>query len=142
MVAETKQARGSYTILVKKSVLGAKVVNADREDMGTIEDLVLDTADHQIAYAILSIGGFLGMGDKHFPIPWEALAFDISEKIAVLAVDKDSLKNAPSFDKDKWPDMRDAGWDSEVYSHYGLSPTKVRGRRKAGTRKVDPNQAR
>ena len=86
---------------------GSKVLNRERQDLGTIEDLVIDTRDSRIAYAILSFGGFLQMGDKHFAIPWAALAFNVAEKVAVLNVDKDRLNNAPGFDKDHWPDMAD-----------------------------------
>jgi len=122
MATANKQVRGLYTLVVKKSILGAKVVNAEREDLGTIEDLVVDIRDNRLAYAILSFGGFLGMGDRHFAIPWEALAFDISQKTAVLDIDKDRLKNAPGFDRDKWPDMADAAWGAQVHRHYGLEP--------------------
>jgi sporulation protein YlmC with PRC-barrel domain len=118
----TKQAPGAYTIVVKKSVLGAKVINAAREDLGKIEDLVIDTRNGRAAYAILSFGGVLGMGDKHFAIPWEALSFDLSEKVVVLNIDKDRLKNAPGFDKDSWPDMSDTAWGTQLYSHYGYRP--------------------
>jgi sporulation protein YlmC with PRC-barrel domain len=114
--------KGLHTIVVKKTILGAKVVNADREDLGTIEDLVLDSRDDKVAYAILSFGGFLGMGDKHFAIPWQALAFDISQKLAVLNIDKNRLKNAPGFDKDNWPDMTNTEWGVRIHNHYGYKP--------------------
>lgn len=122
MNSETKQLRAVFTLVVKKSILGAKVINAEREDLGTIEDLVLDMRDNRVAYAILSFGGFLGLGDKHFAIPWEALSFDVSEKVAVLDVDRNRLKNAPGFDKNNWPDMSDEVWGTEVYRHYGYTP--------------------
>jgi hypothetical protein len=102
----TKQARDSYTTTVKRSIPGAKVLNREREDLGTIEDLVIDTRDSRITYAIFSFGGVFRVVDKHFAIPWVALAFNVSEKIAVLNVDKDRLNNAPRFDKDRWPIWR------------------------------------
>jgi len=107
MDSAAKAAKGAFTIVVKKSILGAKVINAQREDLGTIEDIVLDARNNRVAYAILSFGGFLGVGDRHFAIPWEALSFDLSQKIAVLDIDKDRLRNAPGFEKDSWPDMAD-----------------------------------
>ena len=122
MAAGRREARSSYTAEEKRSILGAKVVNAEREDPGTIEDLVIDLTDNRIAYAILSFGGFLGVGDKNFAIPWEALSFDLSAKTAVLKIDKDRMTNAPGFDKDNWPDMADATWGKEVHSHYGYKP--------------------
>lgn len=118
----TKAVKGAFTIIVRKSILGAKVINAQREDLGTIEDIVLDARDNRIAYAILSFGGFLGLGDKHFAIPWEALSFDLQEKVALLNIDKDRLGNAPGFEKENWPDMADPSWGSQIYRHYGYEP--------------------
>lgn len=110
MAIGTREAKGAFTIVVKKTILGAKVINTAREDLGTIEDIVIDARDNKVVYAILSFGGLLGVGDKHFAIPWEALSFDASEKIAVLSIDKDRLSNAPGFDKENWPDMGNANW--------------------------------
>jgi len=122
MAIGTKEAKGAFTIVVKKTILGAKVINTAREDLGTIEDIVIDARDNKVVYAILSFGGLLGVGDKHFAIPWEALSFDASEKIAVLSIDKDRLSNAPGFDKENWPDMGNPNWGTEVHQHYGFKP--------------------
>ena len=106
------------------SIIGNKVVNTDGDQLGTIKDPVIDLDDAQIAYAVLSFGGFLGRGDKLFAIPLEALTFDARETQVVLDVDKDVLKNAPGFDKDKWPDTAqyEAGWLLDIYEYYGYSP--------------------
>jgi hypothetical protein len=69
-----------------------------------------------------SFGGFLGMGDKLFAIPWGALAVDKIEKRFVLNVDKERLKLAPGFDKEHWPNMGDRAWGSQVYTYYGAKP--------------------
>jgi hypothetical protein len=66
--------------------------------------------------------GFLGMGNKLFAIPWQALTLDEEEKQFILNVDKDVLKSAPGFDKDNWPDMADPTWGSQIFSHYGYKP--------------------
>jgi sporulation protein YlmC with PRC-barrel domain len=122
MNSQSRPAKGAYTIVAKKSILGSKVMNAEREDLGTIEDIVIDARDNRVVYAILSFGGFLGIGDKRFAIPWEALSFDLSGKTAVLDIDKDRLSNAPGFDSDNWPDMSDATWGTQIYQHYGYRP--------------------
>jgi len=119
---KVNKGRGIYTVIAKKSVLGAKVINELREDMGKIEDLVIDTRDNRVAYAILSFGGILGMGEKRFAIPWEALSFDISDKTAVLNVEQHRIKNAPGFDENDWPDFADREWGTQVHSHYGYEP--------------------
>ena len=111
-------------VLSASSIIGNKVVNSEGELLGTIKDLVVDLDDAQIAYAVLSFGGLLGLGDKLFAIPLEALTFDTRNKSVILDVDKDVLKNAPGFDKDHWPTdaQYEAGWLRDIYEYYGYSP--------------------
>jgi sporulation protein YlmC with PRC-barrel domain len=109
-------------ILSSSTLVGDNVRNLSGEDLGKIEDIMLDVSAARIAYAVLSFGGFLGMGDKLFAIPWEALSLDTENKCFVLDVPKSLLENAPGFDKDNWPDMADRTWGSEIYSHYGHQP--------------------
>ena len=109
-MAQPRATRYTDIVPAKKTVIGSKVVNAKNEDLGKIEDLVLDAGAGRIAYAVLSFGGFLGMGDKYFAIPWNAFHFNLTENRAVLNVDKKLLENAPGFDKDNWPNMADSTW--------------------------------
>src|ERR1035437_8964688 len=83
---------------------------------------MIDLETGRIAYAVLSFGGFLGMGDKLFAIPWSALALDTVEKRFILNVEKELLKHAPGFDKDHWPNMADHGWGAKVFTYYGDKP--------------------
>jgi hypothetical protein len=71
---------------------------------------------------VLSFGGFLGIGDKLFAIPWQALQLDPDNKCFVLDVDKEMLDNAPGFDKDHWPSMADPQWAELVHSHHESRP--------------------
>jgi hypothetical protein len=121
-MAEARVATYTNVVPAKKGVIGSKVVNEENEDLGQIEDVVLDIEAGRVAYAVLSFGGFLGMGDKYFAIPWEALRFDVTDKRAVLNVDKELLENGPGFDKDKWPNMTDSPWRNQIFSHYGYRP--------------------
>jgi PRC-barrel domain len=121
-MVEPRTARYTDIVPAKKTVIGSNVVNAQNEDLGKIEDLVLDAGAGRIAYAVLSFGGFLGMGDKYFAIPWNAFHFNLPEKRAVLNVDKKLLENAPGFDKDNWPNMADSVWGNSIYKHYGYAP--------------------
>src|ERR1700730_9304650 len=102
------------TVLAADTLTGDKVVNLQKEDLGKIEHLMIDLTSGRIAYAVLSFGGFLGMGDKLFAIPWRALSVDTVEKSFILNVDKELLKRAPGFDKEHWPDMADHGWGKKV----------------------------
>jgi sporulation protein YlmC with PRC-barrel domain len=101
---------------------GEDVVNHQGETLGDIEEIMLDVRSGRIAYAVLAAGGFLGIGEKYFAIPWGALTLDTDRKCFILNVDKDRLLNAPGFDKDHWPSMADQKWAGEVHSYYGTQP--------------------
>jgi uncharacterized protein YrrD len=104
------------------TLTGDTVKNLSGETLGEIKAIMLDVPAGRIAYAVLSFGGFLGMGDKLFAIPWQALTLDANEECFVLNVSKEQLKDAPGFDKDHWPSMADHTWATEVYSYYGSRP--------------------
>lgn len=121
-MAQVQPARGTRRVLSASTLKGDKVVNRQGEDLGKIEELMIDLERGRIAYAVLSFGGFLGMGDKLFAIPWEALTIDMAEKQFVLDANKELLKRAPGFDKDHWPNMADSAWGAELYGYYGYKP--------------------
>jgi hypothetical protein len=82
------------------------VVNRQNENVGKIHELAIDARKHRVAYAVLSFGGFMGMGNKLFAMPWEAFDFSATENKLILNVEKE--KTAPRFEKgDKWPDFSD-----------------------------------
>ena len=110
------------TVLAADTLAGNKVVNFKKEDLGKIEHLMIDLESGRVAYAVLSFGGFLGMGDKLFAIPWSSLSIDTVEHQFILNVDKELLKAAPGFDKDRWPNMADHSWGAKVYTYYGAKP--------------------
>lgn len=111
-------------VLSATTITGDKVINTAGEQLGTIKELMIDLDGGLIAYAVLSFGGILGMGDKLFAIPWEAFSIDTDNHTFILNVDKEVLENAPGFDKDNWPDNAkyEAGWLLGVYEYYGYSP--------------------
>jgi sporulation protein YlmC with PRC-barrel domain len=109
-------------VLSADTFTGDTVVNRKNEDLGKIEHLMIDLDSGRVAYAVLSFGGFLGMGDKLFAIPWKALTVDTSEKRFVLDLDKERLEQAPGFDKANWPDMADRSWGEGVYKYYDAEP--------------------
>jgi sporulation protein YlmC with PRC-barrel domain len=101
---------------------GEDVVNHQGETLGDIEEIMLDVRSGRIAYVVLAAGGFLGIGEKYFAIPWGALTLDTDRKCFILDVAKDRLINAPGFDKDHWPSMAEQKWAGEVHSYYGTQP--------------------
>ena len=110
------------------TLIGEDVCNRQDEDLGDIKEIMLDMRTGQVAYAVLSFGGWLGMGDKLFAVPWQSLELDTVNKRFVLDVSKEHLKNAPGFDKDHWPDMASAEFSSRIHGFYG-TPASTPGTR-------------
>ena len=104
------------------TLIGDSVVNAAGEDLGEIKAIMLDVESGRIADAVLSFGGFLGMGNKLFAIPWSALTLDAGEKRFILDIAKERLDNAPGFDKDHWPSMTDPSWARQLHQYYDVKP--------------------
>ena len=104
------------------SLTGDGVVNPMGEDLGKVEEIMIDINSGRVAYVVLSFGGFLGLGEKLFAIPWDAFTIDTNRKVFVLNVEKEVLQNAPGFDKDNWPLTGDTDWLTSIYSYYGSEP--------------------
>lgn len=109
-------------VMSASTLSGDKVVNPEGENLGEIKDFMIDLDTGRIAYAVLQFGGFLGLGDKLFAVPMQALRLSTEEHKFYLDVDKERLKNAPGFDKDNWPTTADREFMSSVYSYYGYKP--------------------
>ena len=103
------------------TLVGNDVFNHKNEDLGDIKEIMLDMRSGKVGYAVLSFGGFLGMGEKLFAVPWNALTLDTKNKRFVLNVEKDRLKDAPGFDKAQWPNMSDQSWAKQIHSYYGTT---------------------
>lgn len=112
----------STTALSAGTITGDNARNPDGDNLGTIEELVIDLQGGRVNYAVLASGGFLGLGDKYFAIPWDLLTVDTDSHEIVIDVSKETLENAPGFDKDNWPDIHDRSWLGDVYRYYGREP--------------------
>jgi sporulation protein YlmC with PRC-barrel domain len=110
------------SVLSASTLAGDSVRNAAGEDLGTINEIMIDIPSGRVAYAVLSFGGFLGMGDKLFAVPWNALKVDEDDKCFILNVDRRTIEQAPGFDKNNWPDMGDVAWGTQLYTYYQVSP--------------------
>ena len=109
-------------VMAADTLEGDDIVNAAGDKLGTLEHIMIDVPSGRVAYGVLSFGGFLGMGDKLFAIPWSALRIDPPNHRFTLDVDKETLENAPGFDKDAWPSMADETWARELHTYYKASP--------------------
>lgn len=105
-------------VLTAKTLMNEPVRNRQGEDVGNVEDYMLDLNSGCVQYAVLSFGGFLGIGEKLFAIPWSALTLDTERHHFILDVDKDMLDRAPGFDKNNWPMAQANDYRSSVDSYW------------------------
>ncbi|HLK64239.1 MAG TPA: PRC-barrel domain-containing protein [Bryobacteraceae bacterium] len=121
-IIKTDPEKRLRRVLAASTLAGDTVRNAAGEDLGKVNEIMIDIPSGQVAYAVLSFGGVLGIGNKLFAVPWSSLTVDQDEQCFILDVDKRTLETAPGFDKNNWPDMADETWGAQVYKHYGRSP--------------------
>jgi sporulation protein YlmC with PRC-barrel domain len=123
MQETSEKSVAMYGVVPASKITGETVANHQAENVGKIHELVIDARKNRVAYAVLSFGGFLGMGNKLFAMPWEAFEFSATEHKLILNVDKEKLKTAPGFEKgDKWPDFSDTLWGESIYNYYDYVP--------------------
>jgi len=112
-------------LLRSSTIMGMKVKNEAQKELGSVNDLVIEVHPGKVRYAALSYGGFLGLGDKLFAVPWKAfeVRHDISQKdmSLVLNLDEATLRKATGFDKNKWPNFADPSITSELDKYYGVT---------------------
>lgn len=111
----------SHSLIGSDRVEGTAVYGADRERIGSIERVMIDKLSGKVAYAVLSYGGFFGIGDDHYPTPWSSLKYDTSLGGYRLDISKDQLDSAPKYANDnEWSWSRDD--DRRVHDYYKAAP--------------------
>ncbi|MCC6804945.1 MAG: PRC-barrel domain-containing protein [Anaerolineae bacterium] len=108
--------------LSSSTLTGDRVLNLQDEDIGKVEEIMIDIRTGYVAYVVLSFGGILGIGDKLFAVPWSALEVDTERKVFILDANKELLERAPGFDKNNWPETPNGQWYHDVYKFYEEEP--------------------
>jgi hypothetical protein len=112
----------SSRLISANKVEGTPVYNRKGDKLGTVEDIMIDKYTGQVGYAVMSFGGFLGIGDKHHPLPWQVLDYDPKMGGYVVDLDKQQLEGAPSYAADEDPDWEDRVWGKRVHDYYNVPP--------------------
>jgi sporulation protein YlmC with PRC-barrel domain len=122
-VATTAATLGTtHHVLAVSTQKGARVRNFAGEDLGKVDDFVVDFDSGRIAFVVVSVGGFLGIGDRLFAVPWELVSTRTDEHEFYLDVEKQMLLDAPDFERNTWPDMGDPAWAARIHTHYAQKP--------------------
>jgi len=123
-------ASPSFNLISSEDVEGTKVCDLSGNKIGEIDHLMIDKASGNVRYAIMSFGGFLGLGHSHYPVPWSSLKYDTSLGGYTSNITEQQLRDAPEFSDDSWTD-RD--WESDWHEHFGAAPYWRESGRSAGS---------
>jgi sporulation protein YlmC with PRC-barrel domain len=104
-------------LIAASKVTGADLYNARGDRVGTVDDLMIDKRSGTISYAIISFGGFLGLGADHYPLPWKALRYDMELGGYVTEISAPQLEGAPSYSKGEDPDWSD-DYETRMRDYY------------------------
>ena len=114
--------RETSSLIAADKVQGTSVYNAAGEDLGSIHDLMIDKKSGNVAYAIMSFGGFLGIGNDYHPLPWSVLRYDTALGGYVVNLDRAQLEGAPSYAEDAEPEWGDREYERKIHDYYGVGP--------------------
>ena len=117
MALETNE---TGNLIGSDKVEGTAVYGADRNKIGSIERVMIDKQSGKVSYAVLSFGGFLGIGDSYYPLPWKALDYDTSMGGYVVDLNKDRLERAPSYAGKEGADWGDPAYGRRIDEYYGF----------------------
>ncbi len=109
-------------LITTNALQNEDVFNSHGEHLGKIENLIVDLDHNCIAFGVFSFGGILGLGEKHFAIPWKALKFNKDTQQYILNIDKEQLEGTEGFTANNYPDMSDPMWRAQLYAYYGYPP--------------------
>ena len=110
------------SLISSDKVAGTDVYNTDGESLGEIHDVMIDKQSGRIAYAVMSFGGFLGIGERYHPLPWQAMKYDTRQEGYVVGIPLEQLKEAPTFGAGESPAWGDRNYESTLHDYYGVRP--------------------
>jgi sporulation protein YlmC with PRC-barrel domain len=112
-------AHPNHQLISSEDVEGTNVYDMKGTKIGEIDHLMIDKISGRVTYAVMSFGGFLGLGHSHYPVPWGALKFDTKLDGFRTTITEQQLKDAPAFSDDSWTDRN---WEQQTYEHYKVQP--------------------
>jgi sporulation protein YlmC with PRC-barrel domain len=112
-------AHPNHQLISSEDVEGTHVYGVDGKKIGEIDHLMIDKISGRVTYAVISFGGFLGLGHSHYPVPWAALKYDPNLGGYITGITEEKLKDAPAFSDDAWSDR---SWEAQVHKHYNAPP--------------------
>lgn len=109
----------AHNLIASNRVEGTSVYNREGEKLGSVDHFMVGKRSGKVSYAVMSFGGFLGVGEQYHPLPWDVLTYDTDLKGYVVDMDKERLSGAPFYERGQEPEY-DSVYGSKVYGYYGL----------------------
>ena len=113
----TATTHPNHQLISSEDVEGTSVFGPNDAQIGEIDHLMIDKISGRVSYAVMSFGGFLGLGHSHYPVPWSALKYDTALSGYRTGITEQQLKDAPAFSDDSWSDRN---WETRTHQHYGV----------------------
>jgi hypothetical protein len=120
MTQEELDANETISLIAADKVEGTPVYNAEDEKLGTVAKLMIDKRSGKVSYAVMSFGGFLGMGESYHPLPWESLTYDVEKDGYVVTLTREQLEGGPRYQRNNEPDWRDGAVGRRIDDCYGV----------------------
>jgi hypothetical protein len=113
----TATTHPNHQLISSEDVEGTNVYDLKGTKIGAIDHLMIDKVSGNVRYAVMSFGGFLGLGHSHYPVPWGALKYDANLGGYITGITEQQLKDAPQFSDDSWSNRN---WEQKTHTHYGV----------------------
>lgn len=118
MATTVDSRRETVSLIASDKVQGTNVYGADDKKIGSVQRVMIDKISGKVAYAVISFGGFLGLGEDYYPLPWPSLKYDTRVDGYRVGVTEDQLINAPKFSQSTDWNWADRARDREVYAYW------------------------
>lgn len=112
----------THRLISADKVKGTEVYNSTGDKLGTVDSVMIDKQTGKVAYAVMSFGGFLGIGEKYHPLPWSTLDYDTKKDGYSVPMSQEVLKKAPTYDAGESIDMNDRRWGEQIHRYYNVDP--------------------
>ena len=112
----------THSLIGSDKVEGTAVYNPQGEKLGSVHTLMIDKVSGKVAYAVMSFGGFMGIGDRYHPLPWSVLTYDTGKAGYTVDLDRSMLEGAPTYGTSETPNWSDRRWGQQVHDYYGTRP--------------------
>jgi sporulation protein YlmC with PRC-barrel domain len=112
-------AHPNHALISSEDVQGTEVYDLSGNHIGEIDHLMIDKLSGRVPYAVMSFGGFLGLGHSHYPVPWAKLTYDTKLNGFRMDISEAQLRDAPEFSDDTWSNRE---WERNVHDYYGVPP--------------------